>query len=129
MSRQLTLSAPARRTLSKKGLVLVWADHLPHATKESLYNLFDPLTLAFQHPISKNKWLVQILAKNIQNERRCEPKLVLSLSSTSQNSSASRSGTLVIKLVIKLFSLLVSIFTSHASVYHQRLQLSHQVLH
>jgi hypothetical protein len=55
VAEQLTLSAPARRTPSKKGLVLTWADHLPRPTKEALHGLFDPLTLAFRHPISKNK--------------------------------------------------------------------------
>jgi hypothetical protein len=60
VSQQLSSSAPARRTLSKKGLVLASADHLPRTTKEALHGLFDPLTLAFRYPVSKNKWLVNI---------------------------------------------------------------------
>jgi hypothetical protein len=59
VAQQLTPSAPARRTPSKKGLILAWAGHLPHPTKETLHGLSDPLTLAFRHPVSKNKWLVQ----------------------------------------------------------------------
>jgi hypothetical protein len=47
MAHQLTLFAPARRTPSKKGLVLMWAGHLPHPTKEPLHSLSDHLTLAF----------------------------------------------------------------------------------
>jgi hypothetical protein len=45
VSQQLTLSTPARRTPSKKDIVLTWADHLPHTTKEDLHDLFNPLTL------------------------------------------------------------------------------------
>jgi hypothetical protein len=41
----------------------MWVDHLPHTTKESLHNLFDPLTRVFEHLVSKNKELVQILVK------------------------------------------------------------------
>jgi hypothetical protein len=59
MAQQLTSSAPARRTPSKKGLVLAWAGHLPHPTNEAFHGLSDPLTLVFRHPVSKNKWLVQ----------------------------------------------------------------------
>jgi hypothetical protein len=58
VAQQLTPSAAARRTPSKKGLALAWADHLTRPTKKALQSLSDPLTLVFQHPISKNKWLV-----------------------------------------------------------------------
>jgi hypothetical protein len=34
------------------------AGYLPHPTKEALHGLFEPLTLVFQYPVSKNKWLV-----------------------------------------------------------------------
>jgi hypothetical protein len=68
MAQQLTPSATAR-LISKKGLTLMWVDHLTRPTMEALHGLSGPLTLAFRHPVSKNKWLVQILAKNIQNER------------------------------------------------------------
>jgi hypothetical protein len=37
----------------------MWVGHLAHPTKEALHGLSDPLTLVFQHPVSKNKWLVQ----------------------------------------------------------------------
>jgi hypothetical protein len=47
VAHQLTPSAPARRTPSKKGLILAWAGHLPCPTKEALHGLFDPLTLPF----------------------------------------------------------------------------------
>jgi hypothetical protein len=58
MSQQLTPFAPARRTPSKKGLILAWMYRLPRTTKDALHDLFDPLTLAFQHPVSKNKCFV-----------------------------------------------------------------------
>jgi hypothetical protein len=58
VSQSLTLSAPTGGTPSKKGLVLTWAGHIPRSTKEALHDLSDPLTLAFRHPVSKNKWLV-----------------------------------------------------------------------
>jgi hypothetical protein len=45
--QQLTPSSPARRTPSKKGIVLAWVDHLPCATKEALHDQFDPPTLDF----------------------------------------------------------------------------------
>jgi hypothetical protein len=59
VAQQLTPSAPARRTPSKKGHILAWVGHLPHPTQEALHSLSDPLTLAFRHPVSKNNWLVQ----------------------------------------------------------------------
>jgi hypothetical protein len=59
VAQQLTPSVSARRTLSKKGLILTWADHLFRPTKEALRGLSDPLTLVFQHLVSKNKLLVQ----------------------------------------------------------------------
>jgi hypothetical protein len=47
VAQQVTPPAPARRTPSKKGLVLTWVGHLPHPTKEALHGLFDPLTWCF----------------------------------------------------------------------------------
>jgi hypothetical protein len=47
VAQQLTPSVSARRTLSKKGLILTWVDHLFHPTKEALRGLSDPLTLVF----------------------------------------------------------------------------------
>jgi hypothetical protein len=41
----------------------MWIDHLSRTTMESLHDLFDPLTLVFRHPVSKNKWLVQYWQK------------------------------------------------------------------
>jgi hypothetical protein len=58
VSQQLTPSAPARRTPSKKALVLAWVDHLPRISKEALHDQFDTHTMMFRYPVSKNKWFV-----------------------------------------------------------------------
>jgi hypothetical protein len=107
LAQQLRSSSAARRTASKK---------------KPIHNFLDSLDTR-QHPVSKNKMLVQILEQTYTNERKTI--LVISFKIQQHHDLILCS----LNQTIELFSWLVSISASKEYVYHQHHHLSHRVMY